>query len=161
MVGGYLIMEKATQVSYEARIQSSIHWVGMLSLTAGVIHGIASTAYWTEWWGFATFFLLVGLAQAAAGLVVFIQPWRYDSTGGVREADARYARPFFMAGIIFNSGLVLLWLASRLVRLPPGGLDAGMTVGLVTVLGVLASLIEVVIVSYLVRWVRMLDRLNE
>jgi hypothetical protein len=153
-------MEKITWASYEARVQSSIHLVGLLSLTVGVIHGIASTAYWTEWWGFAAFFLLVGLAQVAAGLVIFMQPWRYDTTGGIREADTRYARPFFMAGIVFNGVLVVLWLASRLVRLPVAGLDVGMTLGLVTFLGVLASLIEVVIVSYLVRWVRMLDRLT-
>ncbi len=153
-------MEKFSHPSSAAQVQSTIQGVGLLSLAAGVVHGIASTAYWTAWWGYAAFFRMVAMAQGAAGLVVFLQPWQYDNTGGIREGGSRYARPFLMAGIIFNSILVVLWLFSRLVTLPMT-LDVGMSYGLVTVLGALASLIEVIIIVYLVRWVRRMDRLNE
>lgn len=153
------MMEKITHASLSAHVQSSIHWVGVLSLTAGVIHGIASTSFWGAWWGYAAFFLMVAVAQVAAGLIVLIQPWRYDNTGGIREADSRYARPFFLVGIVFNAGLIGIWLLSQVVLLALQP-DAALTTGLIIGLGALASLIEVIIVVYLVRWVRMIDRLS-
>ncbi len=151
-------MAKASESTFELQVQGMLYWVALFSMTAGLIHGIASTMYWAAWWGYAAFFLLVALAQVAAGLVLFIQPWRYDSTGGIRQGALHYARPFFVAGISFNGVLVVLWLVSRIVDL---SLTAEATMRVpVTALGALASLIEVAIVFYLVRWVRAIDRLK-
>ncbi len=149
-------MAKVSESSFELQVQGMVYWVALFSLAAGLIHGIASTVYWAAWWGYAAFFLLVALAQVAAGLVLFVQPWRYDSTGGIRQGASRYARPFFVAGIVFNSLLVLLWLVSRVVDL---SLTAEASMGVpVTALGALASLTEIAIVFFLARWVRALDR---
>ncbi len=52
--------------------------VAVLSLVSGILHFVATFEYVGVWAGYAIFFMVVALAQAAYGLAMFFQPWASD-----------------------------------------------------------------------------------
>lgn len=101
-----------------------LHWAAGLSIGALVAHGIDAPDHLNEWWGYATFFVLVAAIQFFYGIVLFIQPWRYDEDGGVRGDADRLGRPYYVLGAILNACAIIIYAVSRTVGIPMLGPEA-------------------------------------
>ncbi|HEX2178320.1 MAG TPA: hypothetical protein VHL54_02205 [Actinomycetota bacterium] len=112
----------------------------LLSIAAGLMHGLNVQEHLAEWWGYGFFFLFAAAAQFLYGLVLIVQPWNYDQTGGRRDGGG-YARAFYRAGIVGNCFLILLYLVTRTVGIPWLGPAAGETEPFTT-LGILTKVLE-------------------
>ena len=126
-----------------------LRWAVLLSIAAGLMHGLNVQEHLAEWWGYGFFFLFAAAAQFLYGLVLVVQPWNYDQTGGRRDGGG-YARAFYRAGIVGNSFLILLYLVTRTVGIPWLGPAAGETEPFTTI-GLLTKLLEACLVACL--WV--------
>lgn len=124
----------------------------ILSISAGLIHGLNVQEHLAEWWGYGFFFLFAAAGQFVYGLILIVQPWNYDETGGRRDG-ARYARRFFLGGIAVNGFLIVLYLVTRTVGIPFLGPSAGQTEPF-TILGLATKLIEASLVAALITLVR-------
>jgi hypothetical protein len=124
-----------------------VKWAVMLSIGAGLMHGLNVSEHLAEWWGYGFFFLFAAAAQFLYGLVLIVQPWNYDQTGGRREGG-RYARIFYRAGIAGNAFLIVLYLVTRTVGIPWLGPAAGQTEPF-TPLGLLTKCLEAALVASL------------
>ena len=103
-----------------------------MSLFAALVHLWATPEHLSEWWGYGAFFLAAALAQGVYAAALLRRP----------------SRRLLLAGILGNSSIVLLYLATRTLGVPPVGPKAGEveTVGL---LDACATLSEVVLVGAL------------
>ncbi len=126
-------------------------WAVILSIAASMVHGLNVQEHLAEWWGYGFFFLFAAAAQFVYGLVLIVQPWNYDETGGRRDGG-RYARHFYRAGIAVNTFLILLYLITRTVGIPFLGPSAGQTEPF-TPAGVATKLVEAALVLVLARLV--------
>ncbi|CAN5895437.1 hypothetical protein BH23ACT12_BH23ACT12_11290 [soil metagenome] len=124
----------------------------ILSIAASMIHGLNVQEHLVEWWGYGFFFLFAAAAQFVYGLILIVQPWNYDQTGGKRDGG-RYARHFYRAGIAVNSLLIVLYLITRTVGIPFLGPSAGQTEPF-TPVGVATKVIEAGLVVALAALVR-------
>jgi hypothetical protein len=112
----------------------------LLSIGAGMMHGLNVQEHLAEWWGYGFFFLFAAAGQFLYGLVLIVQPWNYDQTGGRRDGGG-YARAFYRAGIVGNCFLILLYHDARPVGIPWLGPEAGETEPFTT-LGILTKGLE-------------------
>lgn len=81
----------------------------VLSLLAGYIHLLVMPEHFKEWWGYGIFFLVIAVAQTVyAGAILF-----------------RPQRALLAIGIVGNLVLILFWLWTRTVGIPPVGPGAG------------------------------------
>lgn len=128
---------------------SLLKWAVLLSIGAGLMHGLNVREHLAEWWGYGFFFLFAAAAQFVYGLVLIVQPWNYDQTGGRRDGG-RYARSFYRAGIAVNVLLIVLYVVTRTVGIPWLGPAAGETEP-ITAIGVLTKILEAALVASL--WV--------
>jgi hypothetical protein len=119
----------------------------VLSLSAGLVHGLNVQEHLREWWGYGLFFLFAAAAQFVYGLILLVQPWHYDSTGGRRDGSA-YARWFYLAGIVANGLIILLYIVTRTIGVPLLGPAAGRVERLSPV-GALTTAVEALLVVYL------------
>lgn len=117
-----------------------------------MVHGLNVQEHLAEWWGYGFFFLFAAAAQFVYGLILIVQPWNYDETGGRRDGG-RYARHFYRAGIAVNTFLIVLYLITRTVGIPFLGPSAGETEPF-TPVGVATKLIEAALVVVLARLIR-------
>jgi hypothetical protein len=124
----------------------------ILSISAGLIHGLNVQEHLAEWWGYGFFFLFAAAGQFVYGLILIVQPWNYDETGGRRDGR-RYAHWFYRGGIVANGFLIVLYLVTRTAGIPFLGPSAGQTEP-VTPLGLITKLIEAALVGVLVTMVR-------
>lgn len=127
-------------------------WAVIFSISAGLIHGLNVQEHLAEWWGYGFFFLFAAAGQFVYGLILIVQPWNYDETGGRRDGR-RYARHFFLGGIAVNGFLIVLYLVTRTVGVPFLGPSAGETEPFTT-LGLATKLIEAALVAALTTLVR-------
>lgn len=91
------------------RVSTPTALIATLSVFAGGIHLYAVPEHLREWWVFGTFFLAVGVAQVAFGLLV----GRFHSTALV------------LAAIWGNVFVVLVYVLSRTKGVPIGPLEHG------------------------------------
>jgi hypothetical protein len=131
---------------------SLVRWAVILTVAASLIHGLNVKEHLAEWWGYGFFFLFAAAAQFVYGLILIVQPWNYDQTGGRRDGR-RYARHFYRAGIAANVFLIGLYLLTRTVGVPFFGPAAGTTEPF-TPVGVATKLVEAGLVAVLVTLVR-------
>jgi hypothetical protein len=127
-----------------------------LSVAAGIIHGIATAEYMGIWWGYSVFFIVAAAAQIAYGLLLLLQPWRYDETGGIRASGTGYAKSIYLLGAIGDAAIVTLFVTTRTIGILFIGPLAG-NVEPVTLLGALAQVIHLVLIFQLVLLIRWID----
>lgn len=126
-----------------------LRWAVILSIGAGLIHGLNVQEHLAEWWGYGFFFLFAAAAQFVYGLVLIVQPWNYDETGGHRDGH-RYARLFYRSGIVVNVFFIVLYMVTRTVGIPFLGPSAGQTEPF-TPIGMATKLMEAGLVAVLVK----------
>lgn len=90
-------------------------------------------------------------------LLLFIQPWRYDATGGVNGGGYRTRRRVFVAGAVLNACIVALYIVTLTVGIPVFGREAG-RVEPVSGLSLIVQIAELALILCLVRTVRRGDR---
>ncbi len=122
---------------------------GALSVAAAVAHGLATPEHLREWWGYGLFFALAAFGQASYGALLLVAPWRYDDTGGLLAGGWRHERALYLAGIVLNSALIVLYAVTRTVGIPFLGPEAG-TVEPLTAAGLSTKLLETALVATLV-----------
>lgn len=125
----------------------------IFSISAGLIHGLNVQEHLAEWWGYGFFFLFTAAGQFVYGLILIVQPWNYDETGGRREGR-RYARYFYRGGIAANLFLIALYLVTRTAGIPFLGPSAGRTEPF-TALGLATKLVEAALVAALLTLTRL------
>lgn len=131
-------------------------WAVVLTISASLMHGLNVQEHLAEWWGYGLFFLFAAAGQFVYGLVLIVQPWNYDHTGGRRDGR-RQARLVFLAGAAVNSFLILLYTVTRTAGIPFLGPAAGQTEP-VTLFGVATKLLEAALVGCLVALARQAPR---
>ena len=101
-----------------------LYWAAGLSLGALVAHAIDAPDHLAEWWGYSAFFVTAAAFQFFYGVGLFLQPWRYDDTGGQRADPERYGRPYYLLGIVLTGLVLAIYAASRTTGMPFFGPDA-------------------------------------
>jgi hypothetical protein len=101
-----------------------IFWAATFSMLALVAHAIDVPDHLREWWGYGTFFVIVAAFQFFYGIALFLQPWRFDEEGWVRENADRYGRPYFILEVVLTASSVVVYAVSRTIGIPLFGADA-------------------------------------
>jgi hypothetical protein len=112
-----------------------------LSLTAGVLHLLATVQY-LPWRPEPAICLVVAaMAQLIYGVLLILRFWRYDDGGRQLPTDTPAARPTYRAGIVGNGALIVLFLIVHTVAAPFASAPEPPTLlGLIVVLAELALL---------------------
>ncbi len=103
-----------------------------MSLFAALVHLVATPEHLVEWWGYGTFFLAAAVAQGVYAAALVRRP----------------SRGLLLAGILGNSSIVLLYLATRTLGVPLFGPEAG-EVEAVGLLDACATVSEVILIGAL------------
>ncbi len=91
-----------TQNGVRANRDVCIGSAAALSAVAGFIHLVVAPEHFHEWWGYGTFFLVVGLAQVVYGSGVLARP----------------RPPLLVVGIVGNLAIIAFWAWTRAVGIP-------------------------------------------
>lgn len=139
------------QAGQAAPAQSArlLRWCAVLSIGALLAHAIDAPDHLREWWGYSTFFVVVGAFQFFYAFLLLLQPWRYDESGAPRPDALRYGRGYFMLGIVLAASVPAVYLVSRTTGLPFLGPEAAAEP--VTVLSLLPVAEDAVLLVLLVR----------
>ena len=95
-----------------------LYWAASLSMFALVTHAIDAKDHLTEWWLYGTLFVIAASFQFFYGMALFLRPWRYDETGGIRDNPDIYGRPFYLLGIVLAGFVMVLYVITRTSGLP-------------------------------------------
>ena len=136
----------------EAAPAQSVHllrWCAALSIGALLAHAIDAPDHLREWWGYSTFFVVVGAFQFFYGFLLLLQPWRYDESGAPRTDALGYGRGYFVLGIVLAAAMLAVYLVSRTVGLPFLGPQAAREP--VTILSLLPVVEDAVLLFLLIR----------
>lgn len=87
-------------------------------MIAPIAHAIDSSDHTREWWGYVTFFVLAAAMQLFYGIILLLQPWRYDETGGARSDAYGFGRPYYITGIALNASVIILYIVTRTISVP-------------------------------------------
>lgn len=88
---------------------------------ATLSHAIDARDHLSEWWGYGTFFVVAAAFQFILGLVLLLRPWQYDEDGKLRTNPEKFARPFYVLGLVLSSSIIILYIVSRTTGLPVAG----------------------------------------
>jgi hypothetical protein len=122
-----------------------LYWAAGLSVAAGLVHGIAAPEHLSEWWGYGVFFILAAMAQPLYGILLLLQPWRYDNRGDIRSDADRYARRYCLLGLTGNAAVIILYIITRTVGIPFLGPEAG-EVEPVTAISLMSKTLEIALI---------------
>ncbi len=122
-----------------------LYWAAGLSVAAGFVHGIAAPEHLSEWWGNGIFFILAAMAQALYGILLLLQPWKYDARGDIRSNADRYARPYYLVGVAGCAAVIILYIITRTVGIPFLGPAAG-EVEPVTAISLVSKALEITLI---------------
>src|SRR5438874_8931823 len=128
--------------------------VCVLSLVAGLIHGIVSPDHFAEWWGYGVFFIVAAFAQAGYGAIPLMRRMVEDQSILAGWPRSR-VRAFLWIGIAGNAATIALWLVTRTVGIPLFGPEAG-KVEAIGSWDALSKLVEVALVVSLALLLRRL-----
>lgn len=124
-----------------------LHWAGALSIVAGLVHGALTDAHFQEWWAFGVFFMFAATAQGLYGFAIVASHVMNGASIAERWRPSAL-RSFLLAGVAGNAFLILTYLASRTVGLPPGDVEGWDALGILTkaieaaTVGVLVTLLS-------------------
>jgi hypothetical protein len=124
-----------------------------LSIGAALVHGAVTPEHLSEWWGYGLFFIIAAMAQGLYGVVLLLQPWRYDEAGNIREGGDRYAQTYYILGVGGNAAIIALYIVTRTVGIPFFGPEAG-EVEPITPIGLMSKIIEAALIGCLVGLIR-------
>lgn len=124
----------------------------VLSLVAGLIHGIVTPDHFAEWWGYGLFFILAAFVQAGYGAIPLFRRM-VEGEGILTGWAPSKVRAFVWIGILGNAATILLWLVTRTVGIPLLGPEAGVVED-VGFWDSLSKLVEVALVVALVLLLR-------
>lgn len=110
-----------------------------LSIAAAFVHGLVTPDHFEEWWGYGLFFMVTALIQLFYGLLLVFQPWQPDPIRGIKGFPAHW---LYLAGIIGNALIVILYIITRTSGIPFFGPEAG-EVESVTLLSLLSKITEI------------------
>ncbi len=83
------------------------------SVVAGGLHALATPSHFQQWWGYGTFFAIVGGLQIGYGWV-----W-------LRRAETAHILPLVSIGVSLNLALLGLYIVTRTLGIPLVGPEAG------------------------------------
>jgi len=106
----------------------------LLSLAAGIIHGMFIQEHFQEWWGYGSFFLLATIAQVLYA-VLLVVPMQ-------KPLD----RTLYTSGIFGNLTIIVLWAITRTMGIPFFGPGAG-EIEEITFLSVLSVILEIILIG--------------
>lgn len=86
----------------------------LLCTIAGTAHVWAAPEHFAEWWGYGSFFAVVGALQIL-----------YGGSWLVLRFDFSSVRVLAVLGIIAHAGLIGLYIITRTIGIPPIGPEAG------------------------------------
>jgi hypothetical protein len=111
-----------TDTPRTARLTRAEKTAGMLSLLAGAIHGGVTPTHFDEWWGYGIFFIFAAAAQLLLGLAILTNAINPNDTG---PRWRRWRRWMYWTGIVGNALIIILYVVTRTVGIPPLGPEAG------------------------------------
>lgn len=95
-----------------------LKWAAALSCATILAHAIDTPDHLNEWWGYATFFVIVAAIQFFLGVVLFLRPWQLDEDGKMRRDADRFGRPYFFLGIVLAASVIVLYIVTRTTGMP-------------------------------------------
>ena len=111
-------------------------WAASLTIETGLLHAIACSDHFREWWGYGVFFLAVALCQIIGGTALLVTS----------------SRGLYLTGIVGMAVVLAVWAASRTVGVPIGPDGGGPEpIGL---LDGACSLLEATVICVLLRLLR-------
>lgn len=129
------------------REQFLLHLAGSLSLTTALIHAMVMPEHFREWWGYGWFFFVVTLAQTICGTGLVLRAWNIGPIGAFEYIWEHHARTFYVAGILGNIAIVVLYGITRTVGMPLGP-EAG-EIEQFSTLSITSKVLEVALVGCL------------
>jgi hypothetical protein len=135
------VARPATRAAAETQrgpaIVDAVRIVAWLSITAGLIHAVATVDHFGHWWAYGVFFMALTYGQVL---------W------GVALLRGRAADRALLVGALANGAIVAVWLFSRTVGVPIGPDGGGVeTVG---TMDVSVTLVQLVLIAYVAAIVR-------
>jgi hypothetical protein len=119
---------------------------GAFSIGAAALHGTLIQEHLTEWWGYGLFFLAAALAQVVLGLALLTDAINADESGANWR---RLKRAMYVAGVIGNALLILMYVVTRTIGIPFLGPGAG-RVEAVAPIDILDKALELAVIVILV-----------
>ena len=119
----------------------------VLSIVAGLVHGIVTPDHFAEWWGYGLFFLLASMAQVTYGAAPLFARM-VEGEPVHRLWSRRKVAAYAWVGIAGNLLVILLYVVTRTVGIPFFGPEAGV-VEEVRALDVVSKLAEVALIVLL------------
>lgn len=132
------------------RVRKYLFLAGVFSVMAGAAHGALTQEHLREWRLFGLFFAAAGLAQAAFGMVLFVQ------IALEKCKVTRAMRTLYILGIAGNLSLIGLYAVSRTLGVPAPGPSGGFELDVedITTAGLLTKVFESLTVLYLASIIR-------
>lgn len=124
----------------------------VLSIVAGLLHGVVTPDHFAEWWGYGLFFLLASFAQVTYGAVPLFARL-VEGEPLERLWTRRKVATFAWLGIAGNVAVIALYVVTRTVGIPFFGPEAGV-VEEVRPLDVASKLVEaalIVVLAFVLR----------
>jgi peptidoglycan/LPS O-acetylase OafA/YrhL len=101
-----------------------VRWAAIFSILVLVAHAVDAPDHLNEWWGYGTFFVIIGAFQFFLGLALFLQPWQYTEDGGIRPQAESAGAPYFRLGLILSIISIVVYIVTRTTGLPFLGPEA-------------------------------------
>lgn len=130
-----------------------IPWAAGLPMLASLIHGAVTPGHLQEWWGYGFFFMLATSAQFLLGAFLGLRYLEARATLSdpyprITGGNPSFERTMYLAGILGNLAIALLYVITRTVGIPFFGPEAG-EVEPWDFLGISASVAEVALAAFL------------
>lgn len=129
------------------RTERLILRAAVLSIVAGLLHGVVTPDHFAEWWGYGLFFLLASFAQVTYGAVPLFARL-VEGEPVTAQWTRRRLATFAWLGIAGNVAVILLYVVTRTVGIPFFGPEAGV-VEEVRALDVASKLVETALIGLL------------
>ncbi len=114
------------------RYQTARYTAAVLTLIAGIIHGLYIQEHFEEWWGYGWFFLISTIAQLVY-VPLILMPL------------GRFTRTVYWIGIIGNAAIVIMYLVTRTLGIPFFGPGAG-EIEEASLLGIISVVAEILLI---------------